>query len=143
MLLCILYMFMFLLPFQKEEEDKNRENPKSTTIEGNPQLKSYLIRSTIFFKCHVAFCWESLALWGNFHIRNLETSYKIVYYSFITVSISMHYVYLYCDRDQTIASLKHGSLCDILYTSRYFIHNKNVISSDPVKFFIYHIQFNL
>ena len=31
-------------------------DPKSTTIEGNPQLKSYLIRSTIFFKCHVAFC---------------------------------------------------------------------------------------
>ena len=51
---------------------------KSTTIEGNPQLKSYLIRSTIFFKCLVAFCWESLALWGNFHIRNSETSYKII-----------------------------------------------------------------
>ena len=108
---------------------------KSTTIEGNPQLKSYLIRSTIFFKCHVAFCWESLALWGNFHIRNLETSYKIIRLYIIHLSQYQYPCTMY------IFTVTGTKLLPPLSMARYVIYYilqdissiiKNVISSDPV-----------
>ena len=33
---------------------------------------------------------------------------KYTLFSFVTISIHIHYVYFYCNRNQTIASLKHG-----------------------------------